>query len=333
MRLIKPIFIISCVAIFVFCVYLFVGSARPAENIIWGVNFSQAHARDLGLDWRAVYSAILDDLKVKNIRISADWDMLEPGDGVYDFSDLDFQMDEAEKTGAKVILVFGMKTTRWPECHVPKWAEGLKKEKREEKLLEFIGDFVSRYKSRKNLYAWQLENEPFFKFGNCPAFDRNFFEKEIDTLRRADDTRKPVIITDSGEYSLWLEPAKYGDIVGITMYRKVWADSIKNYFDIPFPPVYYGRKALIIEKIFGKKTACLELQAEPWGETLLYDLPPEKYKDTMDVKKFEAAVSYAKKTGLDTFYLWGAEWWYALKEKQGDDSMWQEAKKVFDQKL
>ena len=40
-------------------------------------------------------------------------------------------------------------------------------------------------------------------------------------------------------------------------------------------------------------------------------------------------IEFAEKTGFDKFYLWGAEWWYWLKEKQGRPEIWDEARAVF----
>ena len=81
-----------------------------------------------GLDWKETYLALLDDLKVKNLKIAAHWDLIEPQDGVYDFADLDWQLEQARLHNAKVMLAIGMKTPRWPECHVPEWAKNIGKE-------------------------------------------------------------------------------------------------------------------------------------------------------------------------------------------------------------
>jgi len=39
-------------------------------------------------------------------------------------------------------------------------------------------------------------------------------------------------------------------------------------------------------------------------------------------------IEFAKKTGLKEFYLWGGEWWYWMKEKQGRPELWEEVKKT-----
>ena len=49
----------------------------------------------------------------------------------------------------------------------------------------------------------------------------------------------------------------------------------------------------------------------------------------MDGKRLVGHVNYAKRTGFAGAYLWGAEWWYWLKQEQGVDELWDEAIKLF----
>ncbi|GAG64581.1 unnamed protein product, partial [marine sediment metagenome] len=116
---------------------------------------------------------------------------------------------------------------------------------------------------------------------------------------------------------------------GITMYRRVWSKEFKIYLTHIFPPTFYYRKALIINKIFGKEVICIELQAEPWGPKLSYDISLEEQEKSMDFNRFQKNINFAKKTGLKEFYLWGAEWWYWMKTKQNKLEIWEEAKKLF----
>ena len=104
---------------------------------------------------------------------------------------------------------------------------------------------------------------------------------------------------------------------------------LNTYIYYPLPPVFYWRKAVLINKFFNKRVIVTELQAEPWGPKLLYDSPLKEQEKTMNLEQFKYNISFAKKTGLDEFYLWGGEWWYWLKEKQGKVEIWEEAKKLF----
>jgi len=320
------------VLIFLFSVaigYFFIGFSKPADQISWGVNFSQKHAENLGLDWKETYLALFDDLGVENFKVATYWDLIELAQGEYNFGDLDWQIEKAQEKGAEIILVIGMKTPRWPECHIPKWAANLNKEKQQERVLKLIENIVLRYQWSDAIKYWQVENEPFFPFGECPDFDKELLKKEIDLVKSLDSQKRPVIISESGEFPFWIQAARYGDIVGVTMYRKVWFQELHSYISYPFPPIFYQRKAQLINKIFGKEVICVELQVEPWGPELLYTLPLKEQEKTMNLKQFQKNIEFAKKTGLKEFYLWGAEWWYWMKTKQNQPEIWEEAKKLF----
>ena len=124
----------------------FIGSVPQADKIAWGVNFSQKHSQSLGLDWKENYLALLDDLKVRNIKLAAHWDLIEPQENQFNFQDLDWQIEKAEEKGAKLVLAIGMKTPRWPECHVPEWAKSKSKQEQQEEILKMLENILLRYK-------------------------------------------------------------------------------------------------------------------------------------------------------------------------------------------
>lgn len=328
MKLFKAFFVLCLIIVIGLFAYFFIGTAPQAAKIAWGVNFSQKHTELLKLDWKETYSAILDDLKVKNLKLLVSWDWVENKENQPYFDDLDWQIKEADDHQAKVILVIGMKTGRWPECHIPDWAKDSSREDLQNSVLNYLQEIISHYKGSSVIWAWQVENEPFFSFGTCPPTDKDFLKKEIDLVKLLDDGKRPIIISDSGEGSLWLKAASLGDILGITMYRKTTNKyfGVVNYF---FPPVFYWRKAEIVKKIFNKDVFVGELQAEPWGKVLLYDSSISEQKLTMNLEQFKKNMEYAKKTGFKDFYLWGSEWWYWTKITQQDSSVWDEAKKLF----
>jgi hypothetical protein len=341
-KIFKKILLAFLVLLLVFAGYLFIGNPPQAKEISWGVNFSQKHAELLGLNWQECYLALLDNLGTKNVKLATYWDLIEPEKEKYNFEDLDRQIKEAEDRQVKVLLVIGMKTPRWPECHIPEWAKNLNKEEQQEKILKLIEKIVLRYRDRASVGAWQVENEPFFPFGECPWVDLNFLKEEIKQVQSLDVQKRPVVISDSGEGSFWFTAARLGDVVGTTMYKKVWfsfswekrifpffPEKIGFYVSYPLPPAFYWRKAKLIEKIFGKEVIVVELQAEPWGPKLLYDSPLEEQEKTMNLEQFQKNIEFAKKTGFDQFYFWGAEWWYWMKEKQNKPDIWNEAKKLF----
>jgi hypothetical protein len=325
----KKMLFIILIFLLIFISYFFVGSAPQAKEIKWGINFSQKQAKNLGLDWRKAYLALFEDLKVKDVKLATYWDLIEMEEGKYNFEDLDWQIKTAEEKGADLLLVIGMKTPRWPECHIPEWAKGLNKGERQEKVLELINQIILKYRDSASIWAWQVENEPFFPFGECQKVDKNFLKKEIKLVKSLDIKARPVLISDSGEWSFWIQSARLGDIVGTTMYKKVWFKELKTYVRYPFPPVFYWRKAQIIKKLFNKEVIAIELQAEPWCSNLIYNCGLAEQEKTMNLEQFRKNIEFAKNTGLKEFYLWGGEWWYWLKEKQGKPEIWNEAEKLF----
>lgn len=330
----KAIIVILAVILFfggaVFC-YFFVGSAPVQKNITWGVDFSQMQAENLKLNWKDVYLAIINDLGVKNIKIHTQWDWVEGARDSFYFNDIDWQLQKAKDAGVKIIYVVGMKSGRWPECHVPEWANGLSKQQQQEEILGYIKEVVLRYRDNSAITNWQVENEPLFNFGICPWYDEGFLAKEVALVRSLDSSRS-IIISDSGEQSNWFEAAKISDIVGVTMYRQVWAhvtDKLGFNFNSFLSPVTYWRKAQLIKTIFKKDVICIELQAEPWVSKPFYSVPLDEQLKTMNLEAFKQNVQYAKNTGLDKFYFWGVEWWYWMKTKQNQPQIWGEARNLF----
>lgn len=322
------IIIIGFLIIGLFC-YIKTLIANPQRPIIWGVTFSSQFSRQLNHDWQKTLKAILDELRPPKIRIIAYWEDMEKTKGEINFSDLDWQMNEAQKRNIKVILVAGMKVPRWAECHIPDWAKELSAEKREAALNIYLGKIVERFRGMPNLYAWQVENEPFLWFGQCPERGKNFLSNEISSVKSIDPNR-PIIITDSGEFGLWYKAVQFGDIFGTTMYRRVH-NKIFGYIDYHLPPGFFILKEKIIRFLinnYQKRFIVVELAAEPWMERQLYETAIEEQLKLFDLEFFKNTIDYAKATNFNEYYFWGAEWWYFLKQNNHPE-IWDEAKKLW----
>ena len=48
----------------------------PEEGAVLGITFSSRYATDLGLDWRETYTALLDEIGVRKVRIPVYWDLV-----------------------------------------------------------------------------------------------------------------------------------------------------------------------------------------------------------------------------------------------------------------
>lgn len=311
---------------------LYVLSLRPVPSkIIYGVSFSKFHADELKLDWQETYRAIRDDLKVRHFRFSAHWPVVEPARGQYNFYELDYQIDEAEKVGADFILAVGRRLPGWPECHVPKWAKVKNDaEYNQEELLKYIEVVVNRYKDQEGLIYWQVENEPFLTFfsrSHCGILDKDFLNKEIALVKKLDPDH-PILMTDSGEFGNWFRAYRRGDAFGTSLYLYIWNRTLGP-LRYPIFPSFFRIKQSITELVFGRKpTMIIELSAEPWLLQPIITAPLATLLERMGIDKFNEMIDFAAQTGLDRQYLWGAEWWYWLK-KQGLNEHWERARILF----
>jgi hypothetical protein len=305
---------------------------KNKEPFTYGVSFSRFHTDELKLDWKETYLAILNDLGVRHFRFSAHWPIVEPEQGKYNFTELDFQIKEAEKVGADVILAVGRRLPGWPECHVPDWANKLEPLHQEQRVLNIITQTVTRYKDSPAIKYWQVENEPYLAFFAkhvCGNTNEDLLQKEIDLVKQLDPTRK-VLVTDSGEFGTWYNAYRKGEVFGTSMYLYIWNRKIGP-VRYPITPAFFRIKQNIINIFFGKKESfVIELSAEPWLLQPIIDTPLDTQLDRMGIDKFNKMINFSSKSGFDTFYLWGAEWWYWLKKNNHPDH-WDRAKQLFSQ--
>ncbi len=303
---------------------------RIPDTISYGVSFSKYHSDELLLPWQEVYIALLDDLGVRKFRLSAHWPMIEPERGVHSFTELDYQILEAEKRGAQVVLAVGRRLPGWPECHVPDWAQSLSWEEQKNIIRTNIELVVNRYKNSPAVAYWQVENEPFlsvFAYEHCGDLDRDFLKEEIALVKRLDPTR-PVLVTDSGNLGLWKDAWQEGDVFGTSVYMYLWNPTVGQVRSV-YLPSFYRAKTNLMELLYGKQESFLiELSLEPWLLQPIVDTPIDVQLDRMSIDKFNEIIEFAETTGFENQYLWGAEWWYWMK-KRGHSEYWDRAHALF----
>lgn len=306
----------------------------PERDMMYGASFSRFHSDELKLDWKETYLAILDDLEVKHLRLTAHWPLTEPKKGIFNFSELDFQIREAEKRNANVILAVGNRLPGWPECHTPDWVVPLSDKERKDELLKYVETVVKRYKNSPSLLYWQVENEIFLQFfgrASCEKHNeesKEVLKEEIDLVHRLDSVH-PVIITDSGEFGTWYQAYRSGDVFGTSMYLYVWWRNYLGPIRYPITPAFFRIKHSIVELIYGAKpSVVIELSAEPWLLQPIIDTPIDVQFQRMGIDKFNEMIDFSSKIGFDMSYLWGAEWWYWLKQN-GYTEHWNMAKELY----
>ena len=297
----------------------------------YGVSFSVKYADELGVDWQDNFTALLDDMGIRRFRLMSHWDTIEKEQGSFSFDDLDWQMNEAHKRGAKVSLAIGLRQPRWPECHQPEWYSRLgSAEAKEKALMTFLRTTVQRYRNHPALESYQLENEALNRhFGTCTAedIDQQRLSREFAEVKRTDAPR-PIYMSLSDQHGLPLGvpvPDKYG----FSVYRTVWNDKfgpINAYVTYPTPVWYHRLRAQMISMMHGKEIFIHELQLEPWGPEATKDLSKEEQDKSMDLAQISTNVRFARKIGAQDIDLWGGEWWYWRKTIHNDPSVWEAVK-------
>lgn len=297
-------------------------------SISYGASFSPLYAQELGLDWRAVYGMMLDDLGVKHLRLSAYWPLVEPEQGRYSWEELDFQIREAKKHNADVILAVGRRLPRWPECHVPKWAERLPWPEQKKEIWNMVRAVVERYRSDPAIIMWQVENEPFlpvFANEHCGNTDKEFFVDELALVRTLD--ARPILVTDGGNFGTWAEAYHAGDVFGTSVYLYFWNETT-GIFRTILPPAYYRVKTNLMRFLGVKPVILSELSLEPWLAASIHSVSLEDQLARMNADTFDEVITYARKTSFAMQYLWGVEWWYYMRE-HGHPEFWNRAKTLF----
>jgi len=297
----------------------------------FGASFIPDYSKYLGLDPHANYLAMLNDLGVKHLRLVSYWSDVEATKGTYDFSELDWEFQQAAAHGAKISLAIGLRQPRWPECHAPDWVNTEPKLVWEPQLLQYIRAVVNRYQTSPALDSYQLENEYYLKeFGTCTDFSTARLTTEYNLVKQL-DPHHPLIITRSNNIIGWGINPPIPDEYGMSLYLRVWSTPINRYLEYPFPDWYYSFMAGMEKIATGKDTFIHELEMEPWvpdGQSILTTSLAEQNK-TMNPERFKYTLAFAERTGMKPVYLWGTEYWYYRMTVLHQPDLWNAAKQVF----
>ncbi|MDB5182914.1 MAG: hypothetical protein JWO47_698 [Candidatus Saccharibacteria bacterium] len=292
----------------------------------FGATFSYKYALEMSVDPKECLKAALDDLGVRRLRLMSYWDLHEPKQGSYDFTELDWQVDMAEQSNCAVLLCLGLRQPRWPESHWPAWAKVLPDAEWQKALDDYITVVVNRYKGRKCILSYELENEALLKaFGLDGNYDRNRLKREFKLVKTLDPSRIVIMSTsDSGGFPLF---GPKPDMYSYTIYRYFFRRG--KYRHSVRPAWTYHLRAQIIYLFKRRKSFIHELQAEPWGPEGTSKLTVEEQFKSMNRERVQEAVAYVRRTQLLPADLWGLEWWYWLKTAQDMPEIWNDLKPIF----
>ena len=300
---------------------------RPIKDPVYGVSFSKEYADELGNNWQDNYTALLQDLGFKHLRLMTYWELIEPTPGHYDFKDLDWQIAQANKYGAKVSLAMGLRQPRWPECHEPDWAANLKDESSawRDALYSYMHAVVERYKDNPAIESYQLENEAangWFGYCRGGVAPKSRLNEEFRLMKQWDYVH-PTWMSLGDEHGFPLG-TPVPDAYGFSIYRIVYSTNTPIHFYTTYPiTIWYHRlRIFLINHIKHRPVYIHELQLEPWGSKATKDMTIAEQNKSMSVAQIHKNIEFSLKTGIKDQYMWGAEWWYWRKVHYNDSGPW-----------
>lgn len=289
----------------------------------FGTTFSTKCCEDFNLNPEQTLIEILETLQLDSIRLCAYWDRIEKNKDEYDFEWLDRLISIVEKYNTKIYLSIGRKVPRWPEFHEPDWVISKDEEYLNKRLKIFLEKVVNKYNSNNSIIAWQIENEPLYSFGKSKfPISSESLKNEIEYIKSI--SNKEVLVTDSGEWGNWLETSKYGDLLGVNIYRHCYDETKKRHKRHRFNSKFYGNKYSDLEN----KPIVTELQAEPWVSTKDTFSNKKIWKKTMSPWKLRQLYKLVKNAKFEEVWFWGCEWWIYLKKNFNDESMLKAGMKI-----
>lgn len=325
-----------------------------AEDIKIGTTFSKIQCEYLDLDWRETFLEILK-LDLGIIRLGAYWSEIEVQEGIFDFKDLDWQVNQAKKKGIPIILTVGMKAPRWPEYFIPDWiykrinhsysADISKDVLLQKYTLRFISEVIDHYQNETSIKFIQVENEALNRFGGKNwQLHFGFLKEEVSLVRDIDKLKRPIILTTATQPNKFIrflvniftkgnpinDNLKICDILGINVYPIVgWKSFGINHYAKNKKEHREERYSYLFKlaKKKNKEIWITELQSEPWEPGILAHKKkgnPPSSSPAMTTQYFNEL----KDQGFDVFLFWGAEYWYYQKIKNANPAWWNMANEI-----
>ncbi len=335
--------------------HLFVPATAKAHGVVGpvqvGISFNPHRAANMGLDYHKAFRQ-LEAMHFRVIRLSAYWDQIDQ-EG---YAQLDWLMNEAQRSRQPVVLAVGMKGLGWPEFYVPASAlppDGLTQGQDaasdaslRDATLAFVYETVTRYRDHSTLISWQVENEPFNRAGPQRLWiDAAFLRDEIASVRALDGHHRPVIVNAFSHFNLLFDQASArqgfdlrqwlgfeadsaekdglsvlnkGDVLGLDVYTAIGYRFLGQDQMSHADGDWPDRLARVrdLVKRQGKQAWITEAQAEPWESGPNSDANPK----STSPQAIRSLFLNLKDAGFSTILLWGSEYWLWRAER--GDSRW-----------
>ncbi len=297
---------------------------------ILGTTFSQLQCYYMELDWQATFKAVAS-LGFDRIRLCAYWHEIEATENNFNFSQIDWLLEECDRRGIEVILAVGMKVPRWPEFHFPDWlrdrydikGNGLPLDANPALAahgLSFLQRVVDHLRPAPAITHWQVENEPFTHLAIAGGrfLSYQFVRQEVELVRSWARPEQKILLTgsitlptaqDHADQTALKLSMPLADAFGLNVYTKVPLANTFFYLE-PLPPFWrtlrQWQTTLVTQ---GKEAWVAEAQAEPWEPNQLVAMAKPDYPSATPRRTAELVTTLAE-AGYSTILLWGCEYWY-----------------------
>jgi len=310
------------------------GSTPPAP--LAGFSFSPLESLSAGRDPAQDLVRLLDATQPDLVRLPVYWETVQPSPDALDFSSVDSllkvvaQHNHHSAMRTRVVLTIGARNFLYPELHSPDWAGPraqpyLDQVQQGSAYRQYIDSTITRYRSSRLLYAWQVENEPLDYVGNVSTGEDRISEAqlgwEIGEVHRLDPAHEAVLTTYDGVnltidmLQLWTpiiashlganghpeQALRSGDALGLDLYvdgpsvpyRNVTSVDLRAEWNEQAVGFWADRA-----NAHGKALWLAEMQAEPWSGEGAFS----------PADLIATAVDYRQER-LQVVLLWGVETW------------------------
>ena len=321
-------------------------NSPPPQRLI-GTTFSQLQCRYMGLDYQQTFREICK-LGFSRIRLCSYWNEIEVVENQFNFTHLDWLLEQSDRAGMEVILTVGMKAPRWPEFHFPDWLQARydtaghpqpidRIAALADRALHFTQAVVNHTRHAPAVKYWQVENEPFTRLeiagGRFLSYD--FVQSEVELVRSLMLPEQKLALTNAislpqanlkEDDRAFEESMTLADAVGINVYTRVPAGNSPFYLQ-PFP-IYWRKLQSWQQQLVAndREDWIAEAQAEPWEPGHLVATHRLQHPSSSPQQAAQLVATLTK-LGYKTVMLWGCEYWYWQKQ-QGADAWWSGMKKL-----
>jgi len=343
---------------------------EPSGQALLGISFRPRQAEAFGLDPRDSLNALLS-YPFEVVRLSAYWDKIEPKPGRCDTSELDWQLDAAERAGKKAIVCLGpVKSFGYPEYFVPDHQlaaplpEGALIKPTTHPALLAAGiahatRLVERYKNSPAIVAWQVEHEAVDPLGveHSWRLSAEFVAEEVAAVRAADPARSIMMngflpTSTPVRVMQWWRSMDQGDslavaqrltdTVGIDFYPRHAIAGNSRWGVYLDGSSHRGQRRRWTQLLRwaaaapGRRVLIAEGQAEPWEAVTT---PPDPHGRVMYSCPPEQLIStynhcmrgFRQAAAVPWAYLFWGAEYWLLRQRHGDPSYLQSFSRILDQ--